>query len=319
MKKRVKRNRVWKKEQVEYLKELIGSYNTVALVKIRGISTNQLQRLRKVLHEDVQLRVSKNRLISLSLRESDMLELADHVDDQMALTFTNLDSFELYKIAESGKIQAPIKAGAVAPHDIMLDEGPTSLKPGPIVGELQNLGIPAGIKEGKVVIKKSTVAVNAGEKVSPAFAELLAKLEIYPVRVGLDLSAVYDRKAQVLFTPDVLHIVPSEYFADFKRAAKAAFSLVTRIKYRYPTRYTISDSLREAEGKSVALAFNLCYPTPVTIKPLLQKAHIDASNLAINTCIYEHDTLPYLLTKAHSQAQSLAAYLKRGTKSKEMR
>lgn len=308
MKKRAKRAKAWKKEQVEYLKDLIGSYNTVGIAKVRGIGANQLQRLRKGLRENARLRVSKNRLVTRSLRDCELDEMTNLIEDQMAVIFTNLDAFELYKITEGGKIPAPIKAGVVAPHDIVLEEGPTSLKPGPIVGELQNLGISAGITGGKVEIKKRTVVVKAGEKVSPAFAEILAKLEIYPMKEGLDLSAVYDRKAHVLFLPDVLHVDPSKYFADFKEGAKLAFSLVTHIKYDYPTRYTITDLLREAGGKSQALAFNIAYPTPVTIKPLLQKAHMDAKNLAINACIYEHDTLPYLLAKAQLQAQCLAAY-----------
>ena len=308
MKKRVKRAKEWKKEQVEYLKGLVGSYNTVGIAKVRGIGANQLQQLRKGLHENTQMRVSKNRLISLSLKESGLEEMVNFVEDQMALIFTNLDAFELYKITEEGKIPAPIKAGAIAPHDIVLDEGPTSLKPGPIVGELQNLGIPAGITGGKIEIKKRTVAVKEGEKVAPAYADMLAKLEIYPMKEGLDLSVIYDREAQVLFTPDVLHVDPLKYFEDFKEGAKAAFSLVTRIKYDYPTRYTIADLLREAGDKSLALAVNIAYPTPLTIKPLLQKAHTDARNLAISACVYEHDTLPYLLTKARSQAQNLAAY-----------
>jgi len=310
MKKQVKRAKAWKKEQVEYLKGLMGSYNTVGIAKVRGISANQLQQLRKGLRENARVRVSKNRLISLSFKGSGLDEMANFVEDQMALIFTNLDAFDLYRIAEEGKIPAPIKAGAVAPIDIVLEEGPTSLKPGPIVGELQNLGIPAGITAGKVEIKKRTVAVKEGDKVAPAFAEMLAKLEIYPMKEGLDLSAVYDREAQVLFTPDVLHIDPLKYTADFEECAKAAFSLASQIKYDYPTSYTIADLLREAGDKTLALALTIAYPTPLTIKPLLQKAHADARNLAMNACIYEHDTLQYLLTKAHSEAQNLAAYQK---------
>jgi len=309
MKKRVKRAKEWRKEQVAAINDLIGEYNTVGLAKIRGLGAKQLQRIRKEFSEKAKLRVSKNSLISISVGESGMKEMADFVEDQMALIFTGLDAFELYKEMEEGKIPAPIKAGAVAPQDIVIEEGPTSLKPGPIVGELQNLGIPTGIEGGKVVIKQRKVAVDEGERVSPALAEMLARLEIYPVKEGLDLCAVYDAEEKVLFTPDVLHIDLSKYFSDVKEGAKAAFSLATHIKYDYPTRYTISDLLREASAKSQALALNIVYPTSVTIKPLIQKASSNAMNLSINACIYERETMAYLLAKACSQAQSLAAYL----------
>ncbi|MGB2729000.1 MAG: 50S ribosomal protein L10 [Halobacteriota archaeon] len=309
MKKRVKRAKEWRKEQVAAINDLIGEYNRVGIAKIRGLGAKQLQRIRKEFSEKAKLRVSKNSLISISVGESGMKEMADFVEDQMALIFTDLDAFELYKEMEEGKIPAPIKAGAVAPQDIVIEEGPTSLKPGPIVGELQNLGIPTGIASGKVVIKQRKVAVEEGERVSPALAEMLARLEIYPVKEGLDLCAVYDAEEKVLFTPDVLHIDLSKYFSDVKEGAKAAFSLATHIKYDYPTRYTIGDLLSEASAKSQALALNIVYPTSVTIKPLIRKASSNARNLSINACIYERETMAYLLAKACSQAQSMAAYL----------
>jgi len=309
MKKRVKRAKEWKKEQVAGIKNLIHAYKTVGIAKIRGLGAKQLQRIRKEFMDTARLRVSKNSLISISLEESGMKDMVDFVDDQMALIFTGLDAFELYKVLEEGKIPAPIKAGAVAPHDITIEDGPTSLKPGPIVGELQNLGIPAGIEGGKVVIKQRKVAVKGGERVSPALAEMLARLEIHPVKEGLDLCAVYDFEGRVLFTPDVLHIDISKYFSDVKEGAKAAFSLATHIKCDYPTRYTIGDLLSEASVKSQALAFNIAYPTPLTIKPLLLKAYSNARNLSINACIYERETMTHLLAKACSQAQNLAVYL----------
>jgi len=313
MKKRVKRAKEWKKEQVSDLKNLIGAYPTVGMAKIRGLGSKQLQRIRKDFKGNAQVRVSRNSLISVSLSESGMNDMVDFIDDQLALIFTHLDAFELYNVLEEGKIPAPIKAGAVAPLDIVIGEGPTSLKPGPIVGELQSLGIPAGIEAGKVVIKQRKVAVKEGEKVSPPLADILTRLEIYPIKEGLDLCAVYDREGNVLFTPDVLHIDVEKYVSDVKEGVKAAFSLATHLKYGYPTRYTVADLLYEARYKSVALALNIAYPTPETIKSLLQKAYSQARNLSLNACIYERETMPSLLAKAGAEAQRLAAYV--GSKS----
>jgi large subunit ribosomal protein L10 len=309
MKKKVKRAKQWKKEQIAALKSQMDAYPTVGIAKIRGLGSNQVQRIRKDFQGKALLRVSKNSLISISLSESDMNDMVDFIDDQMALVFTNFDAFELYNILEEGKIPAPIKAGAVAPLEIVVEDGPTSLTPGPIVGELQNLGIPAGIEGGKVIVKQRKVAVKEGEKVSPPLADILARLEIYPIKEGLDLCAVYDRDGSVLFTPDVLHIDVEKYVSDVQEATKAAYSLVTHLKYEYPTRYTIADLLYEARDKSVALALNVAYPTSETIKPLLQKAYSQARNLSINACVYSKDTMPSLLAKACAQAQRLASYV----------
>jgi large subunit ribosomal protein L10 len=280
------------------------------MAKIRGLGGKQLQRIRKEFKGKAQLRISRNSLISVSLTESGINDMVDYVDDQMALILTNIDPFELYNVVEAGKIPAPIKAGATAPREIVIEDGPTSLKPGPIVGELQSLGIPAGIESGKVIIKQRKVVVKEGEKVSPPLADILARLEIYPIKEGLDLLAVYDRTGKAVFTPDVLHIDPMKYFADLKEGAKAAFSLSTHIKYGYPTRYTIGDLLREASIKSVALALQMAYPTAETIKPLLQKAYSQARNLSISACLYERETMPYLLGKAVSEAQRLATQMR---------
>ena len=316
MKKRVKRAMVWKQEQVSSIKDSISASKTIGVAKIRGLGAKQLQRIRKEFRDTdkARLRVSKNSLISISMKESGMADLADFVDDQTALVFTDLDAFDLYKVMEDGKIPAPIKAGAVAPHDIVVEKGPTSLKPGPIVGELQNLGIPAGISGGKVEIKQRKVVVKEGEKVSAPLAEMLAKLEIYPVTEGLDLRAVYDAEGETVFTPDVLHIDPTKYFADIKEGVISALALSTHIKYEYPTSYTIGDLINEASIKSRALALNIAYPTTLTIKPLIQKAYSDARNLSINACIYEPETIAHLLAKARSQAQGLAvaAHLSEG-------
>ena len=309
MKKRVKRAKQWKNEQVAALKSQMDAYPTVGIAKIRGLGSNQVQQIRKDFKGKALLRVSKNSLSSIALCESGMNDMVDFIDDQMALIFTNLDAFKLYNVLEEGKIPAPIKAGAVAPFDIAIESGPTSLRPGPIVGELQSLSIPAGIEGGKVIIKQRKVAVKEGEKVSHPLADILARLEIYPIREGLDLCAVYDRDGSVLFTPDVLHIDVEKYVSDVQEVTKAAFSLATHLKYDYPTRYTIGDLLYEASDKSLNVAFNVAYPTSETIKPLLQKAYADARNLSINACVYAKETMPTLLAKAGAQAQRLASYV----------
>ncbi|NQE05670.1 50S ribosomal protein L10 [ANME-1 cluster archaeon GoMg1] len=308
MKKRVKRAMEWKQEQVSSIRDSISASKTIGVAKIRGLGAKQLQRIRKEFRDTdkARLRVSKNSLISISMKESGMTNLADFVDDQTVLVFTDLDAFDLYKVMEEGKIPAPIKAGAVAPHDIVVEQGPTSLKPGPIVGELQNLSIPAGISGGKVEIKQRKVAVKEGEKVSVPLADMLAKLEIYPVTEGLDLRAVYDAESETVFTHDVLHIDPLKYFADIKEGMMSALALSTHIKYEYPTSHTIGDLINEASIKSRALALDIAYPTSLTIKSLIQKAYSDARNLSINACIYEPETIEHLLAKARSQAQGLA-------------
>ncbi|MHC1635706.1 MAG: 50S ribosomal protein L10, partial [Candidatus Methanospirareceae archaeon] len=235
-----------KRERVEELRKLLNSYKTIGIAKIRGVSARRLQEIRRDFMDTAKIKVSKNSLICISLQESGKEEIVPFVEDQVALIFSDFDPFTLYKAIEEAKKPAPIKAGAVAPMDIVIEEGATSLKPGPIVGELQNIGVAAGIERGQVVIKKSTVVVKKGERVQPKVAEILAKLGIYPVKEGLELCAVYDNEDKVILTPELLKLDYSKYFEDIKEASKRAFSLAISVKDKYPTRYTAMALLSEA-------------------------------------------------------------------------
>ena len=53
---------------------------------------------------------------------------------------------------------APAKEGQLAPFDIVVPKGPTPFGPGPIIGELQKIGLPAAIEAGKIGIHTFTNA-----------------------------------------------------------------------------------------------------------------------------------------------------------------
>ncbi len=77
------------------------------------------------------------------------------------------------------------------------------------MGELQKAGLPAAIEQGKVVIKKDKVLVKKGDKIPRDVALVLAKLEVFPITVGLDLHAAYDDG--MVFKKDVLAVDDKEY------------------------------------------------------------------------------------------------------------
>ncbi len=301
-----KRARERKREEVERLKQLLNTYRTVATVNFRGLRSKPFQQIRRDLRDKCLIRVSKNSLIHLSLKESGVDDMIPCVADQTALVFSNLDPFELYDLIERSKKPAPIKAGVRSPRDIVVEAGRTSLKPGPIIGELQRAGIPAGIEGGNIVIRKQTVVVREGEVVSREVADVLAKLGIYPMEEGLQIQAIYDREAGVLFLPDVLRTKPEELIEDVLKCAEHAFNIAFNMRYEYPTNLTVSSLLAEAEMNAVNLALNANYPTRKTIHTIIQDAHARALSLALNACIYTEESIPLLLAKAASAAKLLA-------------
>ncbi len=268
----------WKIDEIESIKQLVSGYSVVGVAGIRDIPAKQLQEMRRSMKDVVKIRIYRNNLIHRALDEagSDLSPIGSSVGDQTALIFTDLNPFKLFQLLKSSKTEAPIRAGAIAPADITVEGGPTSFAPGPIVGDLQNAGIPARIDKGKVVIRETKVVAHEGEAVSRALSEMLTRLEIYPMTVGFDLRSVYDDG--MILGADVLDIDEAKYASDIATATTGAFNL----------------------------AIVIAYPTPVTIQTLLSKAASDARNLGVNSAIPEPAIIDLLLSKAQSSAMALA-------------
>lgn len=269
----------WKKDEIENIKELIQSHKVFGMVGIEGILATKIQKIRRDLKDVAVLKVSRNTLTERALNQlgETIPEMNKYLDKQTALVFTNESPFKLYKLLEQTKTPSPIKAGAIAPVDIIVQKGPTSFPPGPILGEFQSAGIPASIEAGKVAIKETKVVCKAGEAVPQKLATMLAKLEIYPLIVGLDMRAAYDEGK--IYGPELLAIDEGKYFSDIVRAVQNAFNL----------------------------SVNTAYPTSATIGTLLAKAYAESKNLGVNAVILEPGVMDALLAKAHLQMTSVAS------------
>ena len=267
----------WKFKEVEELKNIINSYPSIAIVGIENIPAPQMQKLREKIREIGVLRVSKNRLIKRALEEvgGKIKDLANSISGQTAILATKENPFKLYKFIKESRTKAPAKGGEIAQHDIEIKAGETPFKPGPIVGELQKVGIPAAIEGGKVVIKKDKVLVRAGEEISKEIAQALTRLEIYPIEIGLDLKAVYEDG--VIFTPDVLEIDEEKFRSELITAIRNAFLLAIDRKWTTPE--TINYLISKAYQDALALSISISFPTKNNIEMLLAKAHAQASSL----------------------------------------
>ena len=268
----------WKKDEVDNIKKLMTTYSSMGIVGVHGIPSNQLQLMRKNLRGLADVKLYRNNLIFRALDQSsdDVKQVSKYVVDQTALLFTNENPFKLFKLLEKGKTAAPIKPGGVAPKDIIVQKGPTSFPPGPIVGELQGSGIPAGIEGGKVVIRETKTVARAGDVVNAKLALILSRLEIHPVELGLDLRAVYENG--MIYESKLLAVDETKYRSDITLAVQQAFNL----------------------------SINAAYPAKATISILLTKAASQSRNLAINAEIVMPDIIDVLLAKANAQMLSIA-------------
>jgi large subunit ribosomal protein L10 len=272
----------WKKEEVASLKELIKSHEVVGMANLLDIPAPQLQKMRKTLKDSAVLKMSRKTFMSLALNDSgkeNIVALEEYMEGQPAMIFTNMNPFKLYKILESSKTAAPAKAGSIAPEDIVVPKGDTAFKPGPILGELQKIGIPAKIEKGKIVITSDKTIVAAGESIPRDVASILTRLEIFPLEVGIDLRAAYED--QTVYTSDILTIDDEQTVMDIQQAFTRALNLSVN-----------------------AVIFN-----KVSVPVLIQKAATLSLNLALNAEILTSKTTDLLLAKAYAQMLSLASEL----------
>jgi len=272
----------WKKELVKELVNDMTENPIVAIVDLHGIPGRQIQAMRAGLRGHAILKMTKNNLLLLAIEEAAKQKpglegLKESVNGQCAMVATDINPFRLFKQLEATKTPAPAKPGEIAPMDIVVPKGPTPFGPGPIIGELQKIGIPAAIEGGKIVVKKDTTLVKTGDPVPAPVAAMLPKLEILPMIVGMDLRSAFDDGT--IYGREVLDI-PDDYYSTM--FATAAFN---------------------ARALGVAIAF----PTKETIIPLIAKAFRETMGLTISAAIPTRENIEILLTKADSQMLALAA------------
>lgn len=267
----------WKDEEISHIKADVKTHDVVAVVSIHGIPARQFQNMRAELKDVAKIQVARNTLIHRALEQSgeSTLKLFENVEGQTALVFTNLNPFKLFKLIENSKTPAPAKAGEKAPRDIIVEKGPTSFRPGPIVGDLQNAGIPAAIEKGKIVIRETKTVVKTGKPISARLADVLQRLEIYPMEVGLYLRAAYD--GDVIYTSEDLKIDEQAFF----------------------------NQVVSAVSNALNLSINIGYPTSLTVETLLQKGTFEGMTLGLEAEIFEPEVLKILLLRAHKVAMWL--------------
>ncbi|OYT59344.1 50S ribosomal protein L10 [Euryarchaeota archaeon ex4484_178] len=275
----------WKYKFVEEIAKLAEEYPVVGIVNINNIPAAQMQKMRRELKDKAMLIVGKNRLIKLALekaKKENIKELANYIEGQTGIVFTNMNAFKLAKFMEKTKTKAPAKGGEIAPEDIIVHAGETPFKPGPMISEFQKVGLPAAVQKGKIVIRKDTVLVKKGDVISRDVAQVLTKLEIYPMTVGLDLRAAYEEN--MVFPKEVLEVDTSQIYGD----------IVNAIQY------------------AMNLSVNAAYPTKLSMPIIVGKAARDAMNLAINAGIVNKSTAEHILRKAYMEMLSLASALSGG-------
>lgn len=267
--------------RVTALQKLVVGHPLIALVGIRGVPAAALQKMRR----DLRLRghplvVAPNSAIRHALEQAAQEQpalrpLLEHVTDQTGVIAADGNPFSLYQELVQTRSPTPARGGAIAPNDIVVPGGETQFKPGPIVAELQHAGFPAVIEKGKVVLKRDATIAKAGDVISAEKANLLTRLNIFPLEVGLDLRAAVER--EIFYAPSVLAVDLEQQRSELVRAYRSALSLAVELGYFTPQ--TVPILLARAYRGAIAVAVESAYPTAQSLPEVLARAFREARAL----------------------------------------
>ncbi len=267
-----------KSGEVDQIKEILVQYKSIGIASLKKVRAPQLQELKKSLQGQVYLRVLKNTLTKIAienLKKEDLKKLEPFLEGSNVLLFTNLNPFKLALLLEKGKVKTTAKSGDIAAMDVVVPQGNTGQPPGPIISQLNGVGLPTRIESGSVWVAKDTLVVRKGEVINERLASVLSKLGIKAVEAGLSMRAVYDEGLMVL--EQQLHL-------DIEGTRKM---------------------LQQNQAEAFALALGIVYPSPDTIKLLLSVAHQKAAALSMSAGIVTKDTIADLIRKANMEMESL--------------
>jgi large subunit ribosomal protein L10 len=268
-----------KTKEVEEITSLIKGYSIIGIASLQKVRAAQLQEFKRNLADKVYMRVLKNTLIKLAIENCkerpDLKKLEEHVKGSNVFMFTNLNPFKLSLILARGKVKTTAKSGDVAAFDVVVPAGNTGQPPGPIISQLNAVGLPTRIESGSVWINKDTLVARKGEQINERLASILSKLGIKPVETGLALTVAFD---------DGLIVTQEQLKLD-----------IDGIKHEVESAY----------AESFALSLSISYPTKENMVTLVQLAHREACALSIGAAIPTKETIEDLLRKANAQMLSL--------------
>ena len=268
-----------KSSEVEAIKDIFKEYKSVGIASLKKVRASQLQELKKTMKGQVYLRVLKNTLTKIAIEElnqAELKKLEEYLEGSNVFLFTDLNPFKLALMLEKGKVKTFAKANDTAAEDIVVPSSNTGQPPGPVISQLNAVGLPTRIENGSVWVSKDTLVVRRGEPINDRLAGVLSKLGIKSVELGISMRAVYDNGMMIN--------------GDLLKVDVAA------------TKRSVEVNNQEA----FALALEIGYASKDTIKPLLQRAHQKAVSLSVGAAIPTKDTIAELIRKANSEMTSLS-------------
>lgn len=264
--------------EVEHIKEILQGYKSIGIASLQKVRASQLQGMKKNFAGKVNMRVLKNTLVKLALEsmdKEDLKKLEAYLEGSNVYLLTNENPFKLALMLERGKVKTTAKSGDTAAMDVVIPAGNTGQPPGPVISQLNSVGLPTRIESGSVWISKDTLVVRKGEPINERLASVLSKLGIKAVELGISMRAVLDEG--LIIEGDQLKIDVEGTRDSLVQSNGEAFALSLAIAF--PTRENIGALLQTAHQKAFALSLGAAIPTKETIGDLIRRANSEMTSL----------------------------------------
>jgi len=252
----------WKSNYFLKLIQYLDEYPKCFIVGVDNVGSKQMQQIRMSLRSSAVLLMGKNTMIRKAIKghlenNPSLEKILPHIKENVGFVFTREDLVDIRDKILENKVQAPARAGALAPLDVKIQPQNTGLGPEK-TSFFQALSIPTKISRGTIEILNEIHLIKKDDRVGASEATLLNMLNISPFTYGLKIMQVYD--SGTIFDPEILDITPEDLRAKFLAGVRnvAAVSLAIG----YPTVASVPHSIVNGLKNLIAVAVE----TDITFK-----------------------------------------------------
>jgi large subunit ribosomal protein L10 len=226
-------DRKWKEAKLAEIKKLSEEYPVIAVATLNELPANIMSLVRKRLGDDAVVVVAKTRVVKKAFEESsvDTSKIDDLVKESVAVIFSKKNPFELFSFIKKNKGAATAKEGDVADDDIVVQAGDTGLPPGPALSGLKAAGLKVAVQGPTISVTADKVVTKKGEEVNAAVADVLSKLNMKPMKIGMSVLGVLDKSENEFYSADVLDVDEEELFNNFITAYQHALNLSVETEF----------------------------------------------------------------------------------------
>jgi large subunit ribosomal protein LP0 len=256
------------------LEKLLSNYARMFVVELDNVTSNQMHQVRIAMRGKAEMFVGKNTMVRFVIKKfgeehknQALFALADELEGNVALIFTNEDLRDVRPIILANRKEAPARVGSIAQRTVVVPAGPTGLEPTQ-TSFFQALQIPTKINKGAVEIMTDVTILTEGHKCGASQVALLNKLNVRPFSYGLVIRKLYDDGS--VLAPSILDISKDDVKDILVSAIQniAAVGLATGIPNKASFPHILADAFKNLLAVAVETSYD--FPQAKQIKEVLK-------------------------------------------------